>query len=99
MMQTKEDLTEVVRSHAMLKRSDAEAAVRVVFEAIEDALVKSDGIIIRGFGRFMACQRKARKARNPNTGERIDVPATYSVKFLPSTNLKAKVRSAKRSEK
>lgn len=40
---------------------------------------------LRGFGVFYPSQRKARKGRNPKTGEEVDVPAKTAVRFKPSS--------------
>lgn len=58
-----------------LTRKQTEIVVDTVFDSIKDALAKGDKIEIRGFGNFRLKQRKPRKARNPKTGESVDVPA------------------------
>ena len=58
-----------------LTRKQTEIVVDTVFDSIKDALAKGDKIEVRGFGNFRLKQRKPRKARNPKTGETVDVPA------------------------
>lgn len=58
-----------------LTRKQTEIVVDTVFDSIKDALAKGDKIEIRGFGNFRLKHRKPRKARNPKTGESVDVPA------------------------
>ena len=65
-----------------------EAAVKQVFDAITQVLLQRGSVEINGFGAFALCQRKARIARNPRTGARIDVPAKVAVKFKPAGALK-----------
>ncbi len=57
-----------------LTRKQTEIVIETVFESIIDALVKGDKVEIRGFGNFKLRSRKARKARNPKTGESVEVP-------------------------
>jgi DNA-binding protein HU-beta len=69
-------------------KKDAQAAVDQVFSAITDALAKEDSVTLVGFGTFKASERKARKGRNPQTGEEIEIPARKVPKFVPGKNLK-----------
>jgi DNA-binding protein HU-beta len=69
-------------------KKDAQAAVDQVFSAITDALAKEDSVTLVGFGTFKASERKARKGRNPQTGQEIDIPARKVPKFVPGKNLK-----------
>jgi DNA-binding protein HU-beta len=62
-----------------------------VFGNIEAALKKGDEVRFVNFGSFSVKERAARKARNPATGEEIDVPATRKVVFRPGKELKERV--------
>ncbi len=57
-----------------LTRKQTEVVVETIFSSIKDALSKGDKVEIRGFGNFRLRSRNARKARNPKTGESVDVP-------------------------
>ncbi len=57
-----------------LTKKQTEVVVETVFENIKDALAKGEKVEIRGFGNFKLRSRKARKARNPKTGESVEVP-------------------------
>ncbi len=57
-----------------LTKKQTEVIVDTVFESIKNALAKGEKVEIRGFGNFKLRSRKARKARNPKTGESVDVP-------------------------
>lgn len=59
-----------------------------VFEQVADVLFKSGRAEIDGFGTFELLKRKARRARNPRTGDPIDLPAKVVVKFKPARALK-----------
>ncbi|MFZ5906308.1 MAG: HU family DNA-binding protein [Nitrospirota bacterium] len=64
-----------------LTRKQTEIVVETVFESIKEALVKGEKIEIRGFGNFKPKVRRPRKARNPKTGERVDVPGKKVLHF------------------
>jgi len=66
-----EKIAEKVKS---LTKKQTEVVVETVFESIKDALARGEKVEIRGFGNFKLRSRKARKARNPKTGESVDVP-------------------------
>jgi integration host factor subunit beta len=53
----------------------------IVFESIKDALVKGEKIEIRGFGNFKPKSRRPRRARNPKTGEKVEVPEKRVLRF------------------
>lgn len=57
-----------------ITKKQTEVVIETVFESIKDALAKGGKVEIRGFGNFKLRSRKARKARNPKTGESVDVP-------------------------
>src|SRR5262245_28459280 len=66
--------------------------VQWTFEAIIATLVKEGRIELRNFGVFEVKQRKPRKARNPRTGERVDVEAKNVVTFQPGKEMEEQVR-------
>ncbi|MEW6417925.1 MAG: HU family DNA-binding protein [Nitrospirota bacterium] len=64
-----------------LTRKQTEIVVETVFDSIKEALIKGEKIEIRGFGNFTLKNRRPRKARNPKTGERVDVPEKRVLHF------------------
>ena len=66
--------------------------VQLTFEAIVDTLISDRRIELRNFGVFEVKQRKARKARNPRTGDRVDVPPKNVVTFKPGKTMEERVR-------
>src|SRR5262245_54172322 len=66
--------------------------VQWTFEAIIETLVKEGRIELRNFGVFEVKQRKPRKARNPRTGDRVDVAAKNVVTFQPGKTMEKRVR-------
>lgn len=71
-----------------LTRKQTEIIVETVFEGIKEALAKGEKIEIRGFGNFRLKQRRPRKARNPKTGESVDVPSKRVLHFKVGKALK-----------
>jgi len=69
-------------------KKDAQAAVDCVFSTITKALKKKDTVTLIGFGTFKVAQRKARKGRNPGTGEEIKIKAKKVPKFVAGKRLK-----------
>lgn len=69
-------------------KKEAQAAVDCVFQSITKALKKKDSVTLVGFGTFKVAKRKARKGRNPRTGEEIKVKAKRVPKFVPGKTLK-----------
>ena len=72
-------------------KKDAQAAVDCVFSTITKALKKKDTVTLLGFGTFKVQKRKARKGRNPATGESIKIKAKNIPKFTPGKALKEAV--------
>lgn len=56
-------------------------------ECIREELQDGQKVVIKDLGTFTPVKTKARKGRNPKTGEVIDIPEKYTVKFKPSSNL------------
>ena len=72
---TKADLVEKVADTLKLTKKEAEAIVTIIFQSITDSLSKGDKVELRGFGSFRVRERNARIARNPKSGEPVEVPA------------------------
>ena len=74
-----------------ISKKDAEAVVLATFESITDALVKGEKVQIVGFGGFEVRNRPARVARNPRTGEQIEIEASKAPVFKAGKALKDSV--------
>ena len=70
----------------------AQDAVDCVISSITRALKKGEDVVLTGFGTFKVVKRKARKGRNPNTGEEIKIKASKAPKFTPGKALKEAVK-------
>ena len=65
--------------------------VDILFDSIKSALGEGDKMEIRGFGNFRVRKREARKARNPRTGELVEVPPKKVPFFKAGKELKDRV--------
>ena len=74
---------------------DVELALNCILAQMADALVEGERIEIRGFGSFDLHHRPARIARNPRTGESVDLPAKVKVHFKPGKEMKDRVDAAR----
>lgn len=80
----KKALTNKVAEAAEITKKDANLVIGHVMNGIKEGLVEDGKVTLVGFGTFKIVLRAARKARNPQTGEPIDVPAKFVPKFKAS---------------
>jgi DNA-binding protein HU-beta len=73
-------------------KKEADEAVSATFAAIQKALKKGDSVTLVGFGTFSVSKRKARKGRNPQTGEAIKIAAKKVPVFKAGKNFKDAVK-------
>lgn len=85
----KAELIEAVAKQTNLTKKDAMNAVNATLTNIKKAAKKKEGISIVGFGSFNSVKRKARTGRNPQTGERIQIAASKTVRFRPGKAFKS----------
>ncbi len=88
----KTELINAVAEKSNLSKKDATSAVDAVFEAITDSLQNGDKVQLIGFGNFEVRERAARKGRNPQTGEEIEIAASKIPAFKPGKALKDAVK-------
>jgi len=89
---TKADLVEEIAEKTGISKSDTALIVNHLLEGIVDALKNNKRIEIRGFGTFKNRSKRARRARNPRTGQEIMVPAKWAPVFKASNELRALVK-------
>lgn len=87
----KTDLVNEVARVVETKKS-AQEAVDCMLSSITQALKKDEDVVLTGFGTFKVVKRKARKGRNPQTGEEIKIKASKAPKFTPGKALKDAVK-------
>ena len=95
---TKKELAARVADKAQLTNRQAETIVGIFLTCVAEALREGDKVELRGFGSFRTRSRKARRGRNPRTGDAIQVPAKKVPFFAAGEVLRKKVASAKRGE-
>ncbi len=83
----KGDLVNAV-AEVLSTKKEAQEAVDCVFDTIKAALKKNENVQVVGFGSFKVSKRDARKGRNPQTGEEIQIAARMVPKFVPGKALK-----------
>ena len=88
----KTELVEAVAKKMGTTKKEAEAAVSAFTETVKEALVEGKKVQLVGFGNFEVRERAARKGRNPQTGEELDIPATKVPAFKPGKGFKEVVK-------
>jgi len=90
---TKADLVEQVAEAIGpgVTKKDCALVVDGFLNAVKRALANGDHIEIRGFGTFKVRKRKTRMARNPRTGDAVEVPSRSVPVFKPSKHLQSRV--------
>jgi integration host factor subunit alpha len=83
----KSDLVEQVYKRVGFTRQEAEEAVDVLFKEIKTELANGESVRIAGFATFNLKHKKARNARNPQTGQPILIRSRRVLTFKPSKNL------------
>ncbi len=79
-------------------KKEATHAVDIVFDTIIRNMAKGEDVMINDFGKFKKVDRKARKGRNPFTGETIQIKASKKPRFLPAKGLKEVISGARKLE-
>jgi len=85
---TKFDIIRNVNEQLGFSKKNSAAIVESVFEIIKENLARGENIKISGFGNFMVKQKKARRGRNPQTGEEIEITPRKVLNFKASQVLR-----------
>ncbi|MCK5826106.1 MAG: integration host factor subunit beta [Desulfuromusa sp.] len=89
---TKSELIEqLTDGHDILNKNDAEMVINLIFGRITNALADGDRVEIRGFGSFSVRERDAREARNPKSGELVEIPSRKTPFFKTGKELRERV--------
>jgi integration host factor subunit beta len=89
---TKKEIVKQISDRANLTQLKTKEIVQWTFDAIVETLIEEGRIELRNFGVFEVKRRKARKARNPRTGAKVDVEPKNVVTFQPGKEMEEKVR-------
>ncbi|MGI8892294.1 MAG: HU family DNA-binding protein [Bacteroidia bacterium] len=88
----KGELIKKISTDAKVSKTQAQAALNSFITATSGALKKGDKVTLVGFGTFSTTKRSARKGRNPQTGNVINIPAKKVVRFRAGSDLSKKVK-------
>ncbi len=91
---TKADIINKLYESEVLSKSQAVEAVETVIEIIKETLEDGENVLISGFGKFTVKDKKARRGRNPHTGEELILAPRRVVTFKPSGVLRKKINKA-----
>lgn len=83
----KTDLVNEIAAKAQLNKVDAKKALDAVLESISQALANQDKVQLIGFGTFQIIEKPERTGINPQTKQKITIPARKAVKFKPADAL------------
>ncbi len=89
---TKAELIEKIAAKAKISKKASNIALNTFVDSVTAALRRGDRVALVGFGTFSVAKRKARIARNPRTGESINVPARKAPKFKAGRELKKAIK-------
>jgi integration host factor subunit alpha len=92
MSMTKINIIDSICEKLGIQKKDCVKIVESVFDIIKDDLDKGNDVMISGFGKWTVNAKKARKGRNPKTGEAMTIAARRVVTFKPSTVLRDKLK-------
>lgn len=95
----KTELVNAMAEKTGMTKVAAKAAMNACFTTIQEQLSKGQKVSLIGFGTFSVVERKARTAKNPQTGEKVKVPAKKVAKFKAGSNLLAKKAAKKAAKK
>ncbi len=93
---TKKEIVRTISEEIGLTQLKTKEIVQKTFDAIVEALVEDGRIELRNFGVFEVKRRAPRKARNPRTGEKVDVAEKFVVTFKPGKEMEQRVRELER---
>jgi DNA-binding protein HU-beta len=88
---TKAELVAEIAKKSELSKADTERAINAFVDVAKKTLKKEGRLALAGFGTFVISKRKARKGRNPRTGETIKIKAGKVVRFKAGKALKEKL--------
>lgn len=90
---SKADLIKLVSDKTGQTNKAAGEVINALLETITDNVAKGNDVSVIGFGKFSPSERRARKGRNPKTGQEIEIAAATLPKFTPGKSFKDTVNS------
>ncbi|MBW3019936.1 HU family DNA-binding protein [Candidatus Woesearchaeota archaeon] len=92
-MVNKKELINMMAEQTGFTKKNSGIALEALISSIESALVDGENVTISGFGTFKVRETKAREARNPKTGEKVNVPAGKKPVFTFSKVIKESLKA------
>jgi DNA-binding protein HU-beta len=89
---TKSEFVDQVAGRAQMSKGEATKAVDAVLETVQEVLQRGGDVSFTGFGKFSVADRGARQGVNPQTGEKIQIPASRVPRFSAGSALKSAVK-------
>lgn len=89
---TKSEFVDQVAQRAQFSKGEATKAVDAVLETVQEVLKRGGDVNFTGFGKFSVADRGARQGVNPQTGEKIQIPASRVPRFSAGSSLKSAVK-------
>ncbi len=91
---TKADIVDIISHGTGLTKVETEAVIDAFLTTLAESMVEGKRVEFRKFGSFGVKMRAPKQARNPGTGEAVDLPARYVPVFKPSKLLRERVNQA-----
>ncbi|MBQ8311100.1 MAG: HU family DNA-binding protein [Clostridia bacterium] len=88
---TKSQWIETAAKNSGMTKKEITDAYRALSDAFYECLMQGEAMQISGFGTFEVREREAYTARNPKTGESVEMPSSRRIAFLPGKTLKEKI--------
>ena len=92
---TKKDIIRTVHEGSDIDQKTVQAVVQMLLDKVLDAIATDRRLELRDFGVFEVRKRAARPARNPRSGEAVEVPEKYVVTFSPGKEMQQRINDAK----
>jgi len=95
---SRKEIVDQVSENLQGEKTTIAKVVDALFETMRQQIIEGNRIEIRGFGTFTVKEMKARpRARNPRTGEQIQVPPRRKIRFVPGKLIKGAFRKQRRA--
>ena len=88
----RQDLISKIAEDASITKTRANEVLDSMLNVIQDALIEDGNVLLVNFGSFKVFTKKARKGRNPKTGEELNIPEKKVVRFKPGVELRNAVK-------
>jgi integration host factor subunit alpha len=86
---TKADLVERIFEKIGLSKKEAQEIIEILFDTMKQTFVEGESVKLSGFGTFNVRQKKARRGRNPKTGDDLEITPRKVITFRASNQLKS----------